>query len=223
MDLRRLFGLYAGLVLFGVSTALMVRSGLGLMSWSVFHEGLSRQTGISLGLIVNLVGALVLLIWIPLKQRPGLGTISNIVVIGLAVDATLAVLPAPDQLALRIPLLGFGVLLNGFATAAYISAGYGPGPRDGLTLGLVRITGLSVKRARTAIELAVLAVGWLLGGTVGLGTLLHALAIGPMMQTFMGWFVTRDEKRTRSANAGGPEVDVGDTPRPAGSGPGGSG
>lgn len=194
MHLRRLVRLYAGLVLFGVSTALMVRSELGLMSWSVFHEGLARQTGLSMGLIVNLVGALVLLVWIPLRQRPGLGTISNVLVIGLALDATLAVLPTVDPLAGRVGLMAAGVLLNGFATAAYITAGYGPGPRDGLTLGLAKVAGLSIKRARLCIELAVLACGWMLGGAVGVGTVLHAVTIGPLMQVCMKAFERADAR-----------------------------
>ncbi|MBC6981824.1 YitT family protein [Caulobacter sp. 17J80-11] len=200
MDLRRLARLYVGLILFGVSTALMVRSRLGLMSWSVFHEGLSLQTGLSMGLIVNLVGVVVLLAWIPLRQRPGLGTISNVVVIGVALDAALAVVPKVDPLAWRIALMALGIVLNGYATAAYISAGYGAGPRDGVTLGLAKITGLSIKRARMCVELGVLACGWLLGGAVGVGTILHALTIGPMMQAWMQLFARLDA-RTSAARS----------------------
>jgi len=208
MNLLRLLRLFVGLALFGVSTALMVRSSLGLMSWSVFHEGLAKQTGISMGMIVNLVGALVLLIWVPLKQRPGLGTISNILVIGFALDATLIILPDPDPLAHRIAFLVSGILLNGFATAAYISAGYGPGPRDGLTLGLVRVTGVSVKRARTGVEMVVLAIGWLLGGTIGIGTLIHAATIGPLMQLFMRIFDKVDAKPRSSPKTVAQETDI---------------
>ena len=192
MHLARLIRLYAGLVLFGVSTALMVRSELGLMAWSVLHEGLAGRTGLSIGVITNLVGALVLLVWIPLRQRPGLGTISNVLVIGVAVDLSLWLIPELGNLAARIALLLCGVVLNGFATAAYISAGYGPGPRDGLTTGLVKVTGTSVRRARIGVEAAVLASGWLLGGTVGVGTLLHAVAIGPLMQMGLGAFARSD-------------------------------
>ena len=195
----RLIRLYVGLVLFGVSTALMVRSGLGLMAWSVLHEGLSRQTGLSIGLVTNLLGAVVLLVWIPLKQRPGLGTISNVLVIGTATDFTLALLPDVGALPARTAFLLSGIALNGFATAAYISAGYGPGPRDGITTGLVKVTGLSIRRARLGVELVVLAGGWLLGGTVGIGTVLHALAIGPLMQAGLAIFARKDRKDANGA------------------------
>jgi uncharacterized membrane protein YczE len=131
------------------------------------------------------VGAVVLLAWIPLRQRPGLGTVSNVVVIGLAVDATLAVVPAPSALPLRVGLLLTGVLLNAVATAAYIGVHLGPGPRDGLMTGLVRRTGGSVRLVRTSIEVAVVVTGWLLGGVLGLGTVLYALAIGPLVQVLL--------------------------------------
>lgn len=192
--LARLIRLYFGLALFGVSTALMVRSGLGLMAWSVLHEGLSRQTGLSIGLVTNLLGAVVLLVWIPLRQRPGLGTISNVLVIGTATDLTLMLLPEIGSLPARTGFLLAGIALNGFATAAYISAGYGPGPRDGLTTGLVKVTGLSIQRARLGVELVVLAGGWTLGGTVGVGTVLHALAIGPLMQAGLAIFARKDRE-----------------------------
>lgn len=178
----------------------MVRSRLGLMAWSVLHEGLSRQTGLSIGLVTNLLGAVVLLVWIPLRQRPGLGTISNVLVIGTATDFTLALLPEVGALPGRTALLLGGIALNGLATAAYISAGYGPGPRDGLTTGLVKATGVSIRRARLSVELVVLACGWLLGGTVGIGTVLHAVVIGPLMQAGLSIFgrADRDDAR-RSA------------------------
>jgi uncharacterized membrane protein YczE len=131
------------------------------------------------------VGAAVLLLWVPLRQRPGIGTVSNVVVIGLAVDATLAVLTAPSGLVARSALVVAGVVLNGVATAAYIGAGLGPGPRDGLMTGYVRRTGGSVRLVRTAIEVIVLSVGWLLGGTVGIATVLYALAIGPLVHLFL--------------------------------------
>ncbi len=138
---RRLLQLYAGLVLYGVSLAVLVRADLGLDPWDVFHQGLSRRLGWSLGTVVNVVGAAVLLLWLPLRQRPGLGTVSNVVVIGLAVDAALAVLPAPSWLPGPAGLLALGVGLNAVATAAYLGARFGPGPRDGLMTGLVRRTG----------------------------------------------------------------------------------
>lgn len=186
---RRLTQLYAGLTLYGVSMALMVRSGLGLDPWDVFHQGLSRQTGLSIGTVTIVVGALVLLLWIPLRQRPGLGTVSNVVVIGLVVDATLALLPAGGGLPVRIGLLVVGIIANGAATGLYLGAAFGPGPRDGLMTGYVaRRPGRSIRLVRTTIEVTVLALGWLLGGTVGLGTVAYALAIGPLAQLFIPLF-----------------------------------
>jgi uncharacterized membrane protein YczE len=182
---RRLIQLYAGLALYGASMALIIRSALGNMPWDVLHQGLAGRIGWSIGTVSILVGALVLLAWIPLRQRPGVGTVSNVVVIGLAVDATLAVVPAPGALPLRVGLLTAGVLLNAVATAAYIGVHLGPGPRDGLMTGLVRRTGGSVRLVRTSIEVAVVATGWLLGGTLGLGTVLYAVAIGPLVQVLL--------------------------------------
>ena len=182
---RRLVQLYAGLALYGASMALIIRSTLGNMPWDVLHQGLAGRMGWSIGAVSILVGALVLLAWIPLRQRPGLGTVSNVVVIGLAVDATLAVVPAPGALPLRVALLVAGVLLNAVATAAYIGVHLGPGPRDGLMTGLVRRTGGSVRLVRTSIEVAVVATGWLLGGTLGIGTVVYAVAIGPLVQVLL--------------------------------------
>ena len=182
---RRLVQLYAGLVLYGVSMALLVRSGLGVMPWDVLHQGLARQLGWSLGVVTIVVGALVLLAWIPLRERPGLGTVSNVVVIGLALDVALAVLPEPSSLPLRVALVPAGVLLNAVATAAYIGVHLGPGPRDGLMTGLVRRTGRSVRLVRTSIEVTVVVLGWLLGGTLGVATVLYALAIGPLVHTLL--------------------------------------
>ncbi|MGZ6859302.1 MAG: membrane protein YczE, partial [Blastococcus sp.] len=182
---RRLVQLYAGLALYGVSMALLVRSTLGVMPWDVLHQGLARHLGWSLGTVTIVVGALVLLAWIPLRQLPGIGTVSNVVVIGLAVDATLALLPTPSALAARVGFVAAGVLLNAVATAAYIGVHLGPGPRDGLMTGLVRRTGGSVRLVRTSIEAAVVATGWLLGGTLGLGTVVYALAIGPLVQVLL--------------------------------------
>ena len=182
---RRLVQLYAGLVLYGLSMALLVRSELGVMPWDVLHQGLARQLGWSLGVVTIVVGALVLLAWIPLRERPGLGTVSNVVVIGLALDAVLAVLPEPTSLPVRIALVPAGILLNAVATAAYIGVHLGPGPRDGLMTGLVRRTGRSVRLVRTTIEVAVVALGWLLGGTLGVATVLYALAIGPLVHALL--------------------------------------
>lgn len=181
---RRLVSLYLGLVLFGGSMALMVKSGLGLDPWDVLHQGLSQHTGLRFGWVVIAVSAIVLLLWIPLKQRPGLGTVSNVVVIGLAVDAALSILPYPHGLVLQFAFLVAGILANGVATGLYIGAGLGPGPRDGLMTGLAA-RGHSIRVVRTAIEVSVLAAGWLLGGSVGVGTLLYALSIGPLAHFFI--------------------------------------
>jgi uncharacterized membrane protein YczE len=182
---HRLTQLYAGLALYGISMALMLRSALGNMPWDVLHQGLAGRLGWSLGTVTIAVGALVLLGWIPLRQLPGVGTVSNVVVIGVAVDAALAVVPAPSSLPLRVGLLAAGVLLNAVATAAYIGVHLGPGPRDGLMTGLVRRTGGSVRLVRTSIEVAVVAAGWLLGGTLGIGTVVYAVAIGPLVQVLL--------------------------------------
>ncbi|MET7575619.1 hypothetical protein ABZT04_45355 [Streptomyces sp. NPDC005492] len=185
---RRLVQLYVGLALYGASSALLVVSGLGLEPWNVLHQGLAELTGLTIGVVSIIVGAAVLLLWIPLRQRPGLGTVSNVFVVGLAMDGTLALVPDAHGLAVRIPLLLAGILLNGAATGLYISASFGPGPRDGLMTGLHRRTGRSIRLMRTAIEVAVVATGFALGGTVGIGTLLYALAIGPLAQLFLRVF-----------------------------------
>ncbi|MFF0724536.1 YitT family protein [Streptomyces sp. NPDC004134] len=167
---------------------MMVRAGVGLDPWDTFHQGLGKQAGWSMGVATIVVGAAVLLLWIPIRQRPGLGTVSNVVVIGVAMDASLALLPDVHGLVLQIPQMLAGVALNGVATGLYISARYGPGPRDGLMTGLHRRTGLSVRLVRTLIEIAVLASGWALGGAVGAGTVVYALAIGPLAQYFLRVF-----------------------------------
>lgn len=193
----RLTLLLAGLILYGVSDGLLVQAGLGLDPWDVLHQGLSRSTGLQVGTWSILVGALVLLCWIPLRQRPGLGTVTNVVVIGLVLNATLALVPAPHAVALQVTVLVAGVLLNGIATGAYIGAGLGPGPRDGLSTGIAA-RGISLRLVRTAVELAVLAVGWLLGGTVGVGTVVYALAIGPITHVTIPALKLTDRRVGRS-------------------------
>lgn len=185
MIYRRLIQLFIGLTLYGASMALMLRAALGLDPWDVFHQGLSAHAGISIGMLVNLVGAVVLLLWIPLRQKPGIGTVANVIVIGTAMDLTLSVLPHIEGLALQAAALIISVAANGLAGALYIGAGLGPGPRDGLMTGLSRRTGWSLRLVRTGIELTVLALGWLLGGTVGIGTLIYAFAIGPLVQAIL--------------------------------------
>lgn len=182
---RRIAQLLLGLVLYGVSLALMVRANLGLDPWDVFHQGLSKHLGLSLGTVVNGVGALVLLLWWPLRQRPGLGTLANVLVIGTAVDLALLVLPPVQALPLRLGLMAGAIGLNAVATAAYIGARLGPGPRDGLMTGLVARTGRPVRLVRTLIEVTVLVAGWALGGSVGVGTVAYALLIGPLVQPLL--------------------------------------
>ncbi|WP_435817962.1 YczE/YyaS/YitT family protein [Actinomadura geliboluensis] len=181
---RRLVQLYVGLALYGLGIALQVSSGLGNDPWDVFHQGLSRRFGLSIGAWIIIAGAVVMLAWIPLRQRPGIGTISNVVLVGVFADLFLWLLPAPDALAFRWGFLVVAVLVGGVATGCYIGAGLGPGPRDGLMTGIAA-RGHSLRVVRTGIELAVLAAGWLLGGTVGLGTVLYALAIGPLTHVFL--------------------------------------
>ncbi len=178
---RRLPRLLWGLVLFGWGIAVMVAADLGLGPWDVLHQGVSRLTGIPIGTVGILVGALVLLLWLPLRERMGLGTVLNVVVIGIVVDLTLLVLPVPEATWLRWVYLAVGPPLFAVGSGYYIGAGLGPGPRDGLMTGLAR-RGWRVGRVRTGIELTALAIGWLLGGTAGVGTLYFALAIGPMVQ-----------------------------------------
>jgi uncharacterized membrane protein YczE len=183
---RRLVSLYAGLALFGAGVALLVRANLGLDPWDVLHQGLARQLGVSLGAVVIGVSGLVMLAWIPLRERPGLGTLSNVVLVGLVIDLVSARLHQPDPWLGRAAFLAAGIMAIAVATALYIGAGFGPGPRDGLMTGLAR-RGHSIRAVRTGIEVAVLVVGWLLGGTVGIGTLAYAVSIGPLVQLCMGF------------------------------------
>ncbi|EHR59247.1 membrane protein YczE [Saccharomonospora cyanea] len=191
---RRLTQLFAGLVCYGTSMAMMTRSGLGLNPWDVLHEGVADRTALSFGTVTALTAVVVLGLWIPLRQRPGVGTVANVVVIAVVVDVVRFVLPDAHHLAWQAALLLGGIVLNGLATAVYVGARLGPGPRDGLMTGLSARTGASVRLVRTAIELVVLASGWLLGGTVGVGTVLYALAIGPLAQFFLP-YVTWSPKR----------------------------
>ncbi|NTY61986.1 hypothetical protein FEG63_20795 [Mycolicibacterium sphagni] len=174
--------LLVGLACYGFSMAMMVRAGLGLDPWDVFHQGLTRHTPMSIGVASAVVGVVVLLAWIPLRNKPGIGTVANVIVIAVTVDAGLAVLAAPESMPVRIAMMLAAVVLNAVATVLYVGAGLGPGPRDGLMTGLVARTGISVRLVRTAIEATVLTAGWLLGGSVGVGTVIYAFGIGPMVQ-----------------------------------------
>ncbi len=176
---RRLVQLYVGLVLYGLSASMLLLAGLGVDPWDVLHQGLSRRFGLGVGTWAIIVGVAVLLLWIPLRQRPGFGTVSNVILVGLVIDAVLAAVPPVHGLPARVVVMCGGVMLNGIATGAYIGAGLGPGPRDGLMVGLAA-RGHSIRVVRTCIELTVLSTGWLLGGTVGIGTVVYALGIGPI-------------------------------------------
>jgi uncharacterized membrane protein YczE len=210
---RRLLQLLAGLALYGTSMAMQLRATLGVDPWDVFHQGLARHLPLSFGLVTAVTGAVVLLLWFPLRQRPGLGTVANVVVIALSVDAALALIPAPGALPARLALMTGGIVLNGVASAAYIGARLGPGPRDGLMTGLAARTGRSIRLVRTGIEVTVLAVGWLLGGTVGVGTLAYALAIGPLTQAFLPWFTVTPRAGRASTAAPRPAARPGRAPR----------
>lgn len=195
--LPRFAQLIGGLLLYGASLALMVRAGLGLSPWSVLDQGIARHAGWSLGTASAVTGVGVLLAWLPLRQRPGIGTVANVAIIAVSLDAVLAVLPDVRGLSVEVPLCVAGVVLNGLATASYVGARLGPGPRDGLMTGLHARTGKSVRACRTTIEIAVLITGWLLGGTVGLGTVLYAAAIGPITQACLKFTAVRVKKDLR--------------------------
>lgn len=189
--LRRIPQLVIGLYLFGVSLAMMVLAGVGTAPWDVLHLGLIRHVPLTLGQAVIVVSFVVLLAWIPLRERPGIGTISNAVLVGLSADATLLMLDAPEPMAGRIVLMVGGVALCGFASALYIGAQFGRGPRDGLMTGLSRRTGWSLRAVRTALEVSVVVVGFVLGGVAGLGTVVYALGIGPLTQALLPWCLVR--------------------------------
>ena len=195
MMTRRITQLLIGLAMYGISLAMFIRAGLGLDPWDVFHQGLSQKTGLSIGVVVIAVSFLVLLLWIPLRQMPGIGTIANAVLVGLAADLGLWLIPSFSHLGGQIAMLAGAVILNGIASACYIGARLGPGARDGLMTGLVRRTGWSVRLVRTGIEVVVLAVGFLLGGSVGVGTVVYALAIGPIVQVLLPKFMVPERPK----------------------------
>lgn len=194
----RMTKLLVGLVLFGVGIGLMLESGLGVPPWDVLHQGLAEKFGLTVGIWSIIISVVVLVAWLPLPERYGIGTLLNAVIIGVIIDVSAIALPAPEGLAWRILMLASGILLIGFATGLYIGADFGPGPRDGLMTGIAAL-GPSVRLTRTVIEVAVLAVGWILGGTFGVGTVAFALFIGPIVQLFLPLFADNPAATTRRA------------------------
>lgn len=197
----RFVRLFVGLVLYGIAIALMIRGNIGASPWDVFAQGLSRTVGISFGLCTIIISAVVLLFWIPLRQRPGIGTIANAILVGVFADVGLALIPQADHLALQTLSFAAGLFMLAFATALYIGAGLGPGPRDGLMTGLVRVTGRPVWLIRTGIELTVVVVGFLLGGVVGAGTAAFALGVGPLTQVTLRWLRVDLHAKSKSPRA----------------------
>lgn len=199
---RRITQLLIGLFLYGASMAMLIRGALGVIPWDVLHQGISTHLPFSFGTVVIMTSLLVLLSWIPIRQMPGLGTVLNAVVIGLVVDLVLGVVDEPTGLAARAGLMVGGIVVNALATAMYIGAQLGPGPRDGLMTGLARRTGLSIRLVRTGLEVVVVAIGWLLGGVFGLGTLLYAVTIGPLTQLMLPWWtIALDEPKPTTTTA----------------------
>lgn len=202
----RLLQLFVGLTLFGVAMAGFVRSGLGLAPWDVLHYGVTLHTGLSLGTVVIIFGFLVLLLWIPLRQMPGLGTIANVIWIGVSADIGLAILPQAEGLPAQIGMLAAALLVNALGGGLYIGSQLGPGPRDGLMTGLHSRTGISLRLARTGVEVLVLVIGWLLGGIVGVGTVIFAVAIGPLTQVFLRYCIIELRPKVREDPVATPRV-----------------
>ena len=186
--LPRLPGLILGLVVFGLGIALMARAGAGLGPWEALHQGIQFRTGIPMGTVSILLGLPILALWWPLGERPGLGTLLNVVLIGTAINFGNSVIPSPEPQLARLAMMLCGVLVIGLGSGLYLAADLGPGPRDGLMTGVHHRFGWSIRRARTTIEVSVLVVAWLLGGTIGLGTIVFAFGIGPIVQIMLGIF-----------------------------------
>lgn len=215
--IRRLTALFAGLWLYGFSMAVMIRAAVGLDPWDVFHQGVTRHVPMSFGTVTALTGVVVLLAWIPLRQWPGVGTVSNVVLVGVSVDVGLLILPEWESIPVRLGAMVTAVVLNAVASVLYIGAGLGPGPRDGLMTGLVRRTGWSIRLVRTTLEISVLTTGWILGGSVGIGTVVYAVAIGPLIQLMvplvagrLPGFDTAPARRTGAAGAAAGPAGPGD-------------
>jgi uncharacterized membrane protein YczE len=203
---RRFTQLALGLFFYGIALAMMVRAAVGVSPWDVLTQGIDRQTGMGFGMITFLVGAVVLLLWIPLRQRPGIGTVANVLLIGPSVEVGLALIPVQTELPAQVPLFAGGLALLAVATGLYIGAGFGPGPRDGLMTGIQRRTGWPIWVGRSIVELTVLGVGWVLGGNVGLGTVAFALLIGPMVGATLPLLTVRLDTPARQALVPGKEV-----------------
>jgi uncharacterized membrane protein YczE len=201
--LPRLPGLILGVILFGLGIALMAEAGLGLGPWEAFHQGLGRLTGQEIGTISVLLGIPILLLWWPLGERPGIGTLLNVVLIGTATNVGIAVLPSAVGLGAQLAMMVAGLLMIGLGSGLYLAADLGPGPRDGLMTGLHHRFGWSIRQARTLVEVTVLALGWLLGGSIGIGTVAFAFGIGPLVQFFLGVFdrTGRVERRATDLDA----------------------
>ena len=198
---HRLPGLLLGLVAFGLGIALMAEAGLGLGPWEAFHQGIGQLTGLSLGTVSIVLGIPILLLWWPLGERPGIGTLLNVAVIGTATNIGLMLLPGAVGLPAQVAMMLAGVFVIGLGSGLYLAADLGPGPRDGLMTGLHHRFGWSIRRSRTAVEVTVLVAGWALGGTIGIGTVVFALGIGPVVQFFLGIFDrTGRIERRRAAN-----------------------
>jgi uncharacterized membrane protein YczE len=185
-------GLLLGLVTFGTGVAMMVQAGLGLGPWEALNQGIAEQTGLAIGTVSILLGIPILAMWWPLGERPGIGTVINVVLIGLSTNVALAVISVAVEPWVQLLLMGLGVVTVGLGSGLYLGADLGPGPRDGLMTGVHHRFGWSIRRARTAIELTVLVIGWALGGTIGIGTVVFALGIGPLVQVFLGIFDRED-------------------------------
>jgi uncharacterized membrane protein YczE len=196
---RRVLQLLIGLVLYGVGDGLMITAGLGVDPWTVFAQGLAQHTGIGVGWITNIVGLLVLLLWIPLRQKPGIGTLLNVLLVGTAIQATVTVVPPAHGLFAQVLVLLAGVVVVAIASGLYIGAHFGPGPRDGLMTGMHARLGWPIWVSRLSVELTVLVIGWLLGGTVGLGTVVFALGIGPLVHIALPLFDTRRARRRETS------------------------
>ena len=209
---RRFVQLIIGLLLYGFTMGMMVRAVLGLDPWDVFHQGLTalidRWIPLSYGTVITIVSVFVLLLWIPLRQRPGIGTVANAAIIGFTTDATLRVLPEFSNLTVRIVVLALAIVGNALAGALYIGAGLGPGPRDGLMTGLVARGVGSIRLVRTSIELSVLGIGWVLGGVVGVGTVVYALAIGPLLHLMLPRLEVRSPALVAAAHHGAEPIQV---------------